>query len=48
VRAPSGPDWGENGNGWLPYRYVTDRLAADFWALLRPDWLAGGDFTAPL
>jgi C1A family cysteine protease len=48
IRGPWGPSWGEGGNGWLPYRYVANRLAADFWALLRPDWLAGGDFTSPL
>jgi C1A family cysteine protease len=48
VRSSWGPGWGEDGCGWLPYRYVTDRLAADFWTVLRPDWLAGGDFVPAL
>ncbi len=39
-----GPGWGDGGLGWLPYRYVGDRLAADFWAVLRPDWLGSGEF----
>jgi C1A family cysteine protease len=44
VRNSWGPEWGENGYGWLPYRYVIDRLACDFWTLLRPDWLEAGGF----
>jgi C1A family cysteine protease len=47
VLLPWGDDWGENGYGWLPYRYVFDNLAADFWTLLRPDWLASGEFLNP-
>jgi len=26
--------WGDNGYGWLPFDYVTNRLAVDFWSLL--------------
>jgi C1A family cysteine protease len=48
IRSSWGTDWGEDGCGWLPYRYVTDRLAADFWTLLRPDWLAAGEFAPTL
>jgi C1A family cysteine protease len=48
VRSSWGPEWGEGGCGWLPYRYVTDRLAVDFWTLLRPDWLATGEFVPAL
>jgi C1A family cysteine protease len=47
VRAPWGEDWGEEGYGWLPYAYIEDRLAADFWTILRPDWLASGEFRRP-
>jgi hypothetical protein len=47
VRAPLGPCWGEEGYGWLPYRYLEAHLGADFWTALRPDWLAGGEFTSP-
>ena len=42
-----GPDWGENGFGWLPYAYVREHLAVDFWTLLEPDWLASGEFDRP-
>ncbi len=34
-----GKDWGESGYGWLPYDYVLNRLASDFWSLLRMQWI---------
>ncbi|MGD9854412.1 MAG: C1 family peptidase [Planctomycetaceae bacterium] len=37
-----GPEWGEDGYGWLPYVYVTERLAGDFWTLLRREWIETG------
>jgi C1A family cysteine protease len=42
-----GPDWGDHGCGWLPYLYVKERLALDFWTLLAPEWLASGEFQRP-
>lgn len=39
VRAQWGKNWGENGCGWLPYSYITHHLTADFWAILKPQWL---------
>ncbi len=48
VRTPWGPGWGEEGYGWLPYRYLGERLAGDFWTILRPDWVADGDFLCPV
>ncbi len=36
VRAPWGEAWGESGYGWLPYAYVLEQLAVDFWTMLRP------------
>lgn len=47
VRMSWGEDWGEGGYGWLPYAYVERGLAVDFWTLLRPDWLASGEFLRP-
>lgn len=48
VRGAWGGLWGDAGFGWLPYRYLEDRLAADFWTLLKPEWLASGEFTRPM
>ncbi|MEM6468177.1 MAG: C1 family peptidase [Planctomycetota bacterium] len=42
-----GADWGENGYGWLPYRFVEKRLALDFWTLLQPRWLDSDEFRRP-
>jgi C1A family cysteine protease len=47
VRNSWGTQWGEGGYGWLPYRYVEEQLATDFWTLLHPDWLASGEFSRP-
>lgn len=48
VRCPWGPSWGEGGYGWLPFRYLEEGLACDFWTLLRKDWLARDEFHNPL
>ena len=47
VRSSWGKGWGECGSGWLPYAYVEEQLAVDFWTLLKPEWLASGEFTRP-
>ncbi|WP_442509672.1 hypothetical protein SH528x_001261 [Novipirellula sp. SH528] len=43
VRCGWGDRWGDHGYGWLPYRYVLDRLACDFWGVLHPDWTSNPD-----
>ncbi|MGC3971261.1 MAG: hypothetical protein QM775_29140 [Pirellulales bacterium] len=48
VRAPFGPAWGEAGCGRLPYRYVEERLACDFWTIWKPEWLASGELDQPV
>jgi C1A family cysteine protease len=40
-----GEDWGENGYGYLPYRYVVDGLAVDLWTVYRTEWLDPGNFS---
>jgi C1A family cysteine protease len=39
-----GTGWGDQGFGWLPYEYVLQGLAADWWALLKNDWVETGEF----
>jgi C1A family cysteine protease len=48
IRSSWGPKWGHDGYGWLPYRYITDQLAADIWTVLRSKWLRSGEFRSPL
>jgi C1A family cysteine protease len=40
-----GSDWGENGYGYLPYKYVGEALAEDFWTVYRSEWLEEGKFS---
>jgi C1A family cysteine protease len=42
-----GRDWGEEGYGWLPYAYVEEQLAADFWTVISDDWLESDEFLRP-
>jgi C1A family cysteine protease len=42
-----GRDWGENGYGWLPYAYVEEQLAGDFWTVVSAEWLESDEFLRP-
>jgi C1A family cysteine protease len=48
VRTSFGPGFGQNGNGYLPYRYVEERLAYDLWTIWKPEWLASGELEQPV
>ncbi|MFP7753931.1 C1 family peptidase [Thermodesulfobacteriota bacterium B35] len=44
IRNSWGAGWGDNGYGWLPYKYVTGKLARDFWSLLSMKWVDSKQF----
>jgi C1A family cysteine protease len=46
-RGSWGARWGEAGYGWLPYTYVTNQFAVDFWTAFRNDWVDAGPWLRP-
>jgi C1A family cysteine protease len=44
IRNSWGTAWGEAGYGWLPYKYVTSKLAEDWWVLIKSEWVDTGVF----
>ncbi|MPV48822.1 cysteine protease [Pseudactinotalea sp. HY160] len=44
IRNSWGTGWGDAGYGWLPYGYITDHLAEDFWVLTDARWVDTGQF----
>ncbi len=47
VRNSWGPEWGDGGYGWLPYDYVLQNYANDWWSLIRADFLDPTQFETP-
>jgi C1A family cysteine protease len=52
IRNSWGTGWGctppafgtESGYGWLPYEYLLQGLAVDWWSLIRSEWIDTGHF----
>jgi C1A family cysteine protease len=44
IRNSWGTGWGDAGYGWLPYAYVLNGLAVDWWSLLSTKWIDTGKF----
>lgn len=36
--------WGQNGYGWLPYDYVLNGIALDFWSMIKMEWVDADQF----
>lgn len=46
IRNSWGTGWGAQGYGWLPYEYVLQGLAVDWWVLVKSEWLETAPFQA--
>lgn len=44
IRNSWGTGWGDAGYGWLPYEYLSNGLAEDWWTLIDARWIDTGEF----
>lgn len=44
IRNSWGTNWGQGGYGWLPYDYILQGMAEDWWAILKKEYIDTNQF----